>query len=74
MPLISYKLVQARAHYDNKTRQNGLNHEYNMSFLISPPDFTIVHFNDEYGEGRFACYFHCCVTRRPLTTWIVASK
>ena len=29
-------LAQARVHCDNKPRQIGLNHDYNMTFLISP--------------------------------------
>ena len=28
--------VQARVHCDNKTQQIGLNHDYNMTFSISP--------------------------------------
>ena len=38
---------------------------------------TNLHLKSEYGarsESRFACYSHCYVTWRPLTTGIVASQ
>ena len=34
--------AQARVHWDNKPRQIGLNHDYNMTFSISPVSNLVV--------------------------------
>ena len=35
--------AQAQVHCDNKPRQIGLNHNYNMTFSISPHEFYYLH-------------------------------
>ena len=69
--------AQARVHCDNKSRQVGLNHDYNVTFSISPVNVSILRSKYEFrarSESRFACYYHCYVTWCPLTTGIVASQ
>ena len=36
---IDVLLAQARMYCENQPRQSGLNHDYNMTFLISPRDW-----------------------------------
>ena len=47
---------------DNKPRQIGLNHDYNVIFSISPVTVSNLYLKSEYGarsKSRFACYSHC---------------
>ena len=66
---------QALVQCDNKTRQIGLNHDYNMKFFYV--DGIIPDIRDEKGprgESCFAVYFNCYVTWRPITVGTVASQ
>ena len=65
-----------QVHNDSKTRQIGLNHDYNVRFQCHPVNISIRHLNGEYGawsESRFARYTHCYVTLCSLTTRSIAS-
>ena len=67
--------ARARVHCDNKPRQIGLNHDYNMTFSISTHECQYSPRKDEYrarSESRSACYCHCYVTWRHLTTVLLS--
>ena len=52
---------QALVHCDNKSRRIGLNHDYNIAFLISPENVNFLHLKWVYAarsKSRFTCYSH----------------
>ena len=40
--------AQAGVHSDNKPRKIGLNHDYNITFSISPREFSNLHVKGAY--------------------------
>ena len=69
--------TQARMHWDNRPWQIGLNHDYNMTFSISPLECQWSPCKGHicaWSESYFMRSSHCYVTWCPLTMKKVPSQ
>ena len=63
VPMHKTTQQQGPVHCINKSQQGGLNHNYNMTFLISHMYVSILHTKRECGaenKNCLACYSQCC--------------